>query len=143
MLSIISSHIDVVPIIAIKTPVFPSVKEPASLSSIFETRKPSHIAAVPVYATRAPVEIVKRAPIEKCKSPFKPVTTTFLPSAKVPASLSSISVTRKPPPVTTDYIHPRPNIFVPEYRNIIFDGAYILKKLENMLCIRLAIPIFQ
>ena len=51
-----------------------------------------------------------RAPIEKEKSAFKPVTTTVFPSAKVPACLLSISVPRKPSTVTTDYIHPRLDI---------------------------------
>ena len=68
-----------------------------------------------------------RAPIEKGKTPFQPVTTTVLPSDKDPASLSSISVLRKPSPVTTDYIHPRLYIFGPEYRNVIFGGGYPYK----------------
>ena len=59
------------------------------------TSKPSHITAVPVVATRAPVEIVKRAQIEKGKTPFQPVTSTVLPSSKLPASLLSIYVPRK------------------------------------------------
>ena len=92
---------------------FPGAKLPYSLSSIFLPRKLSPIAAVTVVATRAPVDIVTRVPIEKEEPPFQSITTTFLPSAKVPASLSSISVPRKPFPVTTDYIHPRLEIVGP------------------------------
>ena len=49
---------------------------------------------------------MRRAPIEKEKTPFQPVTTTIFPSAKLPAILSSIYVPSKPSPVTTDYIVP-------------------------------------
>ena len=79
-----------------KVPVFPGFKLPSSLSSIYISRKLSHISAVTVVATIAPVEILTRARIENKKSPFQPVTTTFFPSAKVTASLSSISVPSKP-----------------------------------------------
>ena len=81
-----------------KALVFRSDKVPASLSPVYLPRKLLPIDAVTVVATRAP--------IEKGKTPFQPVTTTVLPSDKDPASLSSISVLRKPSPVTTDYIHP-------------------------------------
>ena len=50
-------------------------------------RKPSHIAAVTVVATRAPVDILTRAPIDKGNPQFQPVTTTVFPSAKLPDSL--------------------------------------------------------
>ena len=54
-----------------------------------------------------------------------------MPSDKVPASLSSISVPRKPSPVTTDYINPRLEIVGPEYRNTMFIEADRFKKLAN------------
>ena len=60
--------------------------------------------------TRSLVEIVTRAPIERGKSPFKPVTATVFPSFKVPSCLSSIYVPRKPSLMKTDYIHPRLDI---------------------------------
>ena len=89
------------------------------------------IATVTVVTTRESVEILTRAPIVKEKSSFKTVTTTFLPSDKVPDSLSSIYVPSKKSPVTTDYIHPRIDIFGPEYSNFMFGGADIFKNLEN------------
>ena len=52
-----------------------------------------------VVVTIKPVDVVKIAPIKKFKTTFQPVTTTVFPSNKVPASLSSISVPRKPSPV--------------------------------------------
>ena len=52
-----------------------------------------------VAATRAPVYIVTRAPIENKNSLFKPVTNTVLPSAKVTDGLSSIYVPSKQSPV--------------------------------------------
>ena len=64
------ASISTVPIVATKDPVFPSAKVPAILWSIFTSSKPSPIAAVTVVSTRAPVDIVKRRPIEKVKSLF-------------------------------------------------------------------------
>ena len=61
----IFSPISVVPIIATKSPVFPSSQVPAILSSIYTSRRLSIIFVVTVVATRSPVEIVTRAPIEK------------------------------------------------------------------------------
>ena len=72
-----------------------------------------------------------RSPIEKGKSPFQPVTTTVFTSAKVPSSLSSISLSRKPSPVITDFINPRLDVFGPEYRNIMFGGGDLFRNLEN------------
>ena len=60
--------------------------------------------------------VVTRSPTENGKSLFSPVTTTILPSAKVPASLSPISVPRKKSPSRTDYIIPRVDIVGPELR---------------------------
>ena len=77
-----------VTIVATKAPVFPSAKVPDSLSSISTSRKPSTIASANVVATIAPVEIMTRIPIDMEKSLFQPVTTTVLPSDKVPTSLS-------------------------------------------------------
>ena len=57
-----------------------------------------------------------RGPVYKGESLFQPVTATVLPSDKVPASLSLISVSRKQSPVTTDYIIPRVDIVGPEFR---------------------------
>ena len=54
--------------------------------------KPSHISALPVVGTRAPVEIITKSPIQKKEKPFQLDITTVFPSAKVPASLSSISL---------------------------------------------------
>ena len=71
-----------------------------------------------------------RRPIEKGKSLFQPVTTTFSPSAKVPASLSQISVPRKQYTVTTDYIIPRVEIFGPEFISFTFGGQDIYKTLS-------------
>ena len=48
-----------------------------------------------------------RTPNEKGKTTFQPINTTFLPSPKLPASLSLIIVPRKLSPVKTDYIIPR------------------------------------
>ena len=48
-----------------------------------------------LFSTKLPVDIVTRAPIDKEKSLFQPVTTTFFSSAKLPASISSIYVPRK------------------------------------------------
>ena len=48
-----------------KAQVFTSANVTASLSFISTSRKPSHIDAVTVVATRAQVDIVPRAPIEK------------------------------------------------------------------------------
>ena len=45
--------------------------------------------------TRALVKIDTRSLIEKGKSLYQPVTSIIFPSAKVPASLSSIYVPRK------------------------------------------------
>ena len=59
---------------------------------------------------------MKIIPIEKGKSLFQPITTTVLPSAKVPPSLSSIYVPRKQSTVTTDYIIPRVDIVGPDFR---------------------------
>ena len=118
-----------VPIVETKAPVFPSAQVPVSLSSISTSRKPSNIAAVAVVETIAPVFIVTKIPIKKKKSLFQPVTTTFSPSAKVPASLSLISVPRKKSPATTDYIIPRVEIVGPEFRGFMFGGADIYKKL--------------
>ena len=56
--------------------------------SPIKTDKPAPIAAVPAVATISPVDIVTRAPIEKVKTKFHPVTNTVFPSAKLPASLS-------------------------------------------------------
>ena len=50
----------------------------------------------------APVNITTRAPTNKEKTIFQPVTTTVFPSANYPASLSSIYVPREPSPVKTD-----------------------------------------
>ena len=74
-----------VPIVATKYPVFPSAKVPASLPSIYISRKPSPISAATLVTTRVPVEIMKISPTEKEKSPFQPILTTVFPSAKVPA----------------------------------------------------------
>ena len=41
-----------------------------------------------VVTTISPVDILTILPVEKEESLFQPVTTTFSPSAKVPASLS-------------------------------------------------------
>ena len=60
------------------------------------------ISAISVVSTISPFEIVTIAPIKKGKTTFQPVTTTFFTSAKVPASLSSIYLPRKPSPVKTD-----------------------------------------
>ena len=57
-----------------------------------------------VVVTRFPVEIVTISQPDKGKSLFQTVTTKFSPSAKVPASLSPISVPRKQSPVKTYYI---------------------------------------
>ena len=78
--------ISVLPIVATNIPVFPGDKVPASLSSIYTSGKQSTISAVNVVSTRTTVEILTRAPTEKGKFPFQPVTTTVLTSAKVPAS---------------------------------------------------------
>ena len=48
-----------------------------------------------------------RATIEKEKKQFQPITTTIFLSAKVPPSLSSISVSKKSSLETNDYIIPR------------------------------------
>ena len=77
-------------------------KPSPSAAAIIETTEPSPSDEVPAVATRAPVEVVKRTPIYKGKTPFQPVTNTFFPSAKLPSSLSSIYVPRKPSPDTTD-----------------------------------------
>ena len=58
------------------------------VSSKIETDIPPTISKLPIVATRALVNIVTRAPTEKEKTPFKYVTTTVFPSAKVPTSLS-------------------------------------------------------
>ena len=76
----------------------------------------SPITSVTVFATIAQVYIVTRRPIDKGKSLFQLVTTTFLSSAKVPASLSLISIPRKQYPVTTDYMFPIVDIIVPVFR---------------------------
>ena len=55
-----------------------------------------------VFAKRTPVEIVKGEKNDRVKLLFQPVTTTVLPNAKLPDSLSSIYVTTKQSPVTTD-----------------------------------------
>ena len=94
-------------IVATMSQVFPSAKVPASLSSIYVPRKPSPIAAVTIVVTIVPVKVVTRSPIEKEKTPFRPVTTTVFPGAKDPACLTYISVPIKQLPVTTDCINPR------------------------------------
>ena len=106
-------------------------KPSPSAAAIIETTEPSPSDEVPAVATRAPVEVVKRTPIYKGKTPFQPVTNTFFPSAKLPSSLSSIYVPMKPSPVTTDCIHPKTKIIYPEYRNFMFDRANIFKKIEK------------
>ena len=73
-----------------------------------------------VFSTIQSVNILKRRPIDKGKSLFQTVTTTFLSSAKVPASLSSIYVTRKQSTLKTNYIIPRVDIVGPESREFIF-----------------------
>ena len=57
------SSIYVVPIVTTKAPVFPGAKVLASLPSVSISRKPPPIYEVTVFATRAPVSIMKIAPI--------------------------------------------------------------------------------
>ena len=64
-------------IVLTKSPFIPSSKVPASLSSIYTLRKLLPISEVTVVSTRSPVDIVTRIPIEKEKSQFQHVTTTF------------------------------------------------------------------
>ena len=97
-------------------------KPSPSAEEIIETDLPSPTAEVPVIVTIAPVEIVTRSPIEKEKTVFQPVTTTVFPIAKVPASLSSIYVLRKPSPVTTDYITTSVEIDGRDFDNDMFRG---------------------
>ena len=68
-------------------PIEPTKPSPSAAAQI-ETDITSPIAAVPT--------VVKKVPV--------------FPSAKDPFSLSSIYVPRKPPPVTTGYIHTAVNI---------------------------------
>ena len=63
--------------------------------------------------------------------PFQPISTTCLPSDKLPASLSSIYVSRKPSPITSGYIRTRLEVFGPEYRNLIFGGGNSYNILAN------------
>ena len=51
------------------------------------------------------------------KHHFNIITTTFLPSSKVPANLSSIYEPSKPSPVTTYYIITRYDIFGQYFMN--------------------------
>ena len=87
MYTALFTSIDAVTIVATKAPVFPIYQVTASLSSIYTSRKPSPIAAETVVATRAPVEILTRRPIDKKKSLIQPITNIVFPSAKAPASL--------------------------------------------------------
>ena len=89
-------------------PIDPAKPSPNATAQI-DTDIPSPITAATIVATKA----------------------TVFPSAKVPAIVLSISVPRKPLPVTTNYIHPRLDIFGPEYRNIMFGGSDQFKKLTN------------
>ena len=51
-----------------------------------------------------------RTPIDKGKTLFRTVPNPVFPSAKVPASLLSVSAQSKLSQVTTDYINPRVEI---------------------------------
>ena len=73
-----------------------------SASVPIDTDKPSPISKVPVVDTRAPVEIVTRVPIDEQKNTIPTHYYYIFSSAKVPASLLSISVPRKLSPVKTD-----------------------------------------
>ena len=63
-----------------------------------------------------------RTPNEKGKTTFQPINTTVLPSPKLPASLSLITVPRKLSPVKTDYIIPRFEIVGTEFMNAMCSG---------------------
>ena len=93
------------------------------------SNKSSSISAVNIVSTIAPVDIVTRRLIEKVKSLFQPVATTFLPSYRVPDSLLSVFLPRKQSPVTTDYIIPRVYIVDPEFRVFMFGGEDRYKRL--------------
>ena len=90
-------------------------KPPPTDVAPIDTAKLQPFSALPVFETTTPVDIVTRAPINKLKTPFQPVTPTGLLSDKLPASLSSISVPSKTLPETTDYTIPRVDIFGPEF----------------------------
>ena len=99
-----------------KYPIDTAKPSPSATAAI-ETSKPSPIASVHVVDKISSVYIVTREPIDKIKTPFQPVTTTFLPSSKVPANLSSIYEPSKPSPVTTYYIITRYDIFGQYFMN--------------------------
>ena len=109
----------------------PSAKVPDILSSIYAPSKPSNIDAVTVVEIIAPVNITTRAPTNKEKTIFQPVTTTVFPSANYPASLSSIYVPRKWSPVTTDYIHTIVDISGIDFNKTMYGGGNKTKVLEN------------
>ena len=105
----------VAPIVATRYPVLPSYQVPSSLLLVSTSRKPWTIAAVTVFTTKEPVEIVKIKTNWEGKSLFQPITTAVLSSAKLSATSLAISVPRKQYPVTTDYIIPRVDIVGPGF----------------------------
>ena len=83
--------------------------------------------------------------IKKQKSIFQPDTNKVFPDAKVSASLSSISVSRKKSPVITDYIISRVDIVGPELRFFCFVGHIDIRIFHGSVLIRISpvITIFK
>ena len=93
--------------------------------------KSSTISAVTIFATIAPVNIVTRKQNWKVKNTISTCYYYIFPGAKYPSSLSSISASRKPSPVTTDYTHPRVDISGRDFINVICGGENQIRFLAN------------